>query len=71
MDDDIPDAHVQLDIHVDRDAYRHGDGHADAHHVVVGNRDAIEHLDWRMLIGLHPVPGRDLRAYFMMARCAR
>ncbi|HEY6787889.1 MAG TPA: hypothetical protein VI365_11315 [Trebonia sp.] len=49
--DDVPDPHIQLDI--DSDAY--GDGHADAHHVGVGNRDALEHL----LIGLHAVPGRD------------
>ncbi|MCW2932897.1 MAG: hypothetical protein JWM19_3859 [Actinomycetia bacterium] len=63
--DDVPDPHIQLDI--DSDA----DGHADAHHVVVGNRDALEHLDRRMLIGLHPVPGRDPCAKFMIARCAK
>lgn len=57
--DDIPDAHVHLVSHGDRDAYRHGDRDVDAHHVVVGNRDASEHLHRRMLIGLHPVSGRD------------
>ena len=61
MDDDIPDAHVHLDAHADSDA--HDYGHAYYHHVADANRDAIEHRHRRMLIGLHPVPGRDPRAH--------
>lgn len=59
MDDDIPDAHVQLDTHVDSDAYDYGHahGHVDGHYCAYANRGAIEHLRRRMLIGLHPVPG--------------